>query len=98
LDLEGKIEHARVGGPVDQGAGRVAGSGLAQRPQQLGDAPRVAEAGLGGGSPGQGAGRVAVAHCEHGRNRKLLYGSDNFVSIAPGGLVSRALLRRRCRG
>jgi hypothetical protein len=25
LDLEGKIEHARVGGPPGQGAGRVAG-------------------------------------------------------------------------
>ena len=38
--------------------GCVAGPGLAQLPQQLGDGPGVVEAGLGGGPVGQCAGRV----------------------------------------
>ena len=43
-----------------QGGDRVAGPGLAQRPQQLGDGPRVVEAGVGGGVAGQqGGDRVA---------------------------------------
>lgn len=53
----GKIEHARVGGPVGQGAGCVAGPHLAEHLQQRCDALQVIEAGL-GGPVGQGAGRV----------------------------------------
>ena len=42
-----------------QGGDRVAGPGLAQRPQQPGDGLRVVEAGVAGGPVGQGGDRVA---------------------------------------
>ncbi len=67
-DFEEKIEHARVGGPGGQGGDRVAGPGLVQRPQQLGDGLRVVEPGDGppgvkasvaGGPGGQGGDCVA---------------------------------------
>ena len=50
-----------MGGGVagQQGGDRVAGPGLAQRLQQLGDGLRVVEAGVGGGPGGQGGDRVA---------------------------------------
>ena len=53
MNLEEETEHTRVGGPGGQGGDRVAGPGLAQRPQQRGDAPRVVEAGVAGGVAGQ---------------------------------------------
>ncbi len=60
-DFEEKIEQASVGGPAGHGGDGVAVPGLAQRPQQRGDAPRVAEAGLAGGIAGQqGGDRVAT--------------------------------------
>ena len=49
MDLEEKIEHARVGGLVGQGTGCVAGRGPGQFPQQLCDAPGIIEAGPSGG-------------------------------------------------
>ena len=45
---EEETEHTRVVGPGGQGGDRVAGPGQAQRLQQLGDVPRVVEAGVAG--------------------------------------------------
>lgn len=65
LGEEIKTEHARVGSPDGQGAGRVVGTGLAQLPQQPVDVIRVVvETGLAGGVTGQqGSDRVAGPGC-----------------------------------
>ena len=44
--LEEDIEHARVSCPLAQHTACVAGLGLAQRPQQIGDGARIVNAGV----------------------------------------------------